>query len=218
MTGHQQAECARRGVGAGKLADDPPGEQHDDPVGEGKQLVEVLGDQQHAAAGVAHSAQLVVDVGVGADVEAAGRLGGDERPGVTGEGPGEEHLLQVAPGQPANGVVRLGADVEVGDQPSSVLADTAALRQAVAPEPVEVLEDEVLLDGQSGDDAAAAVLGDPPESGTDASDGIDGSDVHAVDVHAARRRCCGRAEHVDELGLAVAADAGNADDLARRHV
>ena len=129
-----------------------------------------------------------MDVGVGADVEATGRLGGDERPGVTGERPGEEHLLQVAPRQPTNDVVRLGPDVEVGDQPSSVLADTAALREAVVPEPVEVLEDEVLLDGQSGDHAAAAVFGDPSEAGADASDGIDVSDVDAVDVDAARGR------------------------------
>ena len=122
VAGHQQAERSRRGVGRGQLADDPPGEQHDDAVGEGEQLVEVLGDQQHPAAGVAQPAQLVVDVGVGTDVEAAGRLGGDERPGLARERPGEEHLLQVAAGQPADGVVRLGADVEVGDQPTGVLA------------------------------------------------------------------------------------------------
>ena len=42
------------------------------------------------------------------------------------------------------------------------------------------------------------------------------SDVDAADVDACRTSGCGRgAEHVDELGLAVAADAGDADDLAR---
>ena len=61
-------------------------------------------------------------------------------------------------------------------------ADPAALGEPVAPEPVEVLEDEVLFDGQSGDHAAATILGDPPEPGADAADGIDGSDVDAVDV------------------------------------
>ena len=109
---------------AGQLADDPPGVQHDDAVGEGQQLVEILGDQQHAAAGVAQAAQLVVDVGVGADVEAPGGLGGDEERRA-GQRPGEQHLLQVAAREAADGVVRLGADVEVGDQPPSVLAHSA---------------------------------------------------------------------------------------------
>ena len=121
MTGHQQAERARRGFGARQLADDPPGEQDDDTIRESEQFVEVLGDQQDPAAGVTHPAQLFVDVGVGTDVETTSRLGGDERSRISGECPGEEHLLQVAAGQAADGVVRLGADVEVGDQPAGVL-------------------------------------------------------------------------------------------------
>ena len=94
--------------------------------------------------------------------------------GIAGQRPGEQHLLQVAAGQTADGVVRLGADVEVGDQPAGVLAHPAALGEPVAPEAVEVLEHEVLLDAQSGDDAAAAVLGDPTEPGADAADRIVG--------------------------------------------
>ena len=139
-----------RGVAslARQLADDPSGEQHDEPVGEGEQLVEVLGDQQHPAAGVAHPAQLLVDVGVGADVEATSRLGGDERPGLARQRPGEEHLLHVAARQAADRVVRFGPDVEVGDQPAGVLAHPVSLREPAAPEPVEVFEHEVLLDGQ----------------------------------------------------------------------
>ncbi len=172
VAGHQQAEGSRRGVGPRQLADDPSGEQHDDAIGEGEQLVEVLGDQQHTATGLAQPAQLVVDVGVGTDVEAAGRLGGDEGPGRAGQRPGQEDLLQVAAGQPAGGVVGLGADVEVGDQPPGVLAHPVALGEPVAPEAVEVLEDEVLLDGQPRHDAAAAILGDPPEPGADPTDRI----------------------------------------------
>ena len=172
VAGHQQSECSRRGVGPGQLADDPSGEQHDDAIGEGEQLVEVLGDQQDTATGLAQPAQLVVDVGVGADVEAAGRLGGDEGAGLAGQRPGEEHLLQVAAGQPADGVVGLGADVEVGDQPPGVLAHPVALGEPVPPEAVEVLEHEVLLDGQPRNHAAAAILGDPPEPGADPTDRI----------------------------------------------
>ena len=58
-----------------------------------------------------------------------------------------------------------GADVEVVDQPAGVLAHPTTLREPPAPEAVEVLEDEVLLDGEARHDAASAVLGDSSEPG-----------------------------------------------------
>ena len=74
------------------------------------------------------------------------------------------------------------------DQPTGVLAHASTLCEPVATEAVEILEDEVLLDAQVRDDAAAAVLGDPPEPGAEAPDGVGGGDVDAVDVDAAGSR------------------------------
>ena len=53
---------------------------HGDAVAERQHLVEVVGDQQHRGAGVARGDQLLLHVGDGADVEAPGRLVGDDEP------------------------------------------------------------------------------------------------------------------------------------------
>ena len=55
-----------------------------------------------------------------------------------------------------------------------------------------------------------------PSPACDPTDRVEAGDVHPGDVDGAARRCGHRAEHADELGLAVAAHAGDADDLARR--
>src|SRR5687768_481918 len=51
---------------------------HDHPIRQREQLVEVLGDQQDAGAGSARLQQLLMDVADCADVEAAGRLVGED--------------------------------------------------------------------------------------------------------------------------------------------
>ena len=53
--------------------------EHGDAVGDGDQLVELAGDQQHADAAAGGGADLAIDRLDGADVEAARRLGGDQR-------------------------------------------------------------------------------------------------------------------------------------------
>ena len=112
-TSHRRSSCRRRAscvvgaehqpadrvaVGGARVddADHLAVVQHGDPVGHVEQLVEVLGDQQHAgAAGAAFEQQLLGSSG-GGDVEAAARVGGDDQPGVAGEGAHEHDPLDVA--------------------------------------------------------------------------------------------------------------------------
>ncbi len=65
---------------------------------------------------------------------------------------------------------------------------------------------------------ALPVLGDVAEARVVVAEGVDVRDVRAVEPHAARRDRPQAAERVDQLGLAVAVDAGDADDLAGPHL
>ena len=98
----------------GDDADDRPAEHHRDPVGEREDLVELGGDQQHGGAPVALLDDPPVDVLDRADVQPAGRLGGDQQPDRPGQLAGDDDLLLVAAGQRADRRLHRGRpDVEL---------------------------------------------------------------------------------------------------------
>ena len=75
------------------------GEDHD-PVAEPFQLPGIGGHDDHAGACVGGLAQDAVDLGPGADVDALGRLLGEQQRGpLVEQRPGQQHLLLVAAGQ-----------------------------------------------------------------------------------------------------------------------
>ena len=69
--------------------------QHDHPIRIGHDLVELGGNHQERQAVVAQFADQADDLGVGADIDATGRLVEHQNARRGGEPTGEQHLLLV---------------------------------------------------------------------------------------------------------------------------
>ena len=92
--------------------------------------------------------------------------------------------------------------------------EAAALHAGLA----ERLQREVLGDRQGADDAlVVAVLGDAADAGRDRARGGAAAAFRRSSVDRAVGRRDRAGDQRRERGLAVAGDAGNADDLARAH-
>ena len=109
-------------------ADQPAAQQHLDRVGQADQLVEVGGDQQHGEPGAASLADVVPDLRLGADVDAAGRVGGDSRTGSPLISRPTMNFCWLPPESADRGGVDAGgADVVLVDDPLGVGARAAAV-------------------------------------------------------------------------------------------
>ena len=127
---HQQAELLDGRRSPRPLADDRALVHHGDPVGEREDLVEVLGDQQHADAVRRRLAQVAVHGLDRGDVEAARRRRGDEHARLALELAREHDLLQVAARELARRQLgAAAAHVVALDQRRGVLADRAQAEQ-----------------------------------------------------------------------------------------
>ncbi len=85
-----------------ELGDDPAGAHHQHPVRKPDDLLGVGGDQQHAEAVGRERGQQFVDGALGADVDAPGRLVGDQDPRTAQQDAREQRLLLIAAGQRAD--------------------------------------------------------------------------------------------------------------------
>ena len=125
------------------------------------------------------------------DVDAAGRLGGDQHLQRPGELPRDDDLLLVAAGQRRHRRLGgLGADVELLDPVVGVRRDRVELEREPAGELVVAVEveDEVLADAERADEAVVgAVLGDVADAVVEALARAVLGDVLAVE-HGSRRR------------------------------
>ncbi len=135
-----------------------------EPVGQADQLVEVGRDEQHREPGRAGGPQVVPDGRLGADVDAPGRVGGDEQLRLTAHLPAHDELLLVAARQGGGEDVDPGrAHVVVADDALGVGAGALAV-DPPAPD-VDLLghvaEDPVLPEGCLQEQAVAVpVFGD----------------------------------------------------------
>ena len=121
--------------------------EHDDAVGDGDQLVELARDQQHADAAARGGADLAIDRLDRADVEAARRLGGEQRPPA-------DRASARAPARPSAGCRRTGRRRRPrGRRRARRIAPSARaaaafsappLQQAEAREAVELVQEQVL--------------------------------------------------------------------------
>ena len=126
------------GRGRRQLADDPALAHHGDPVGEAEQLGHLGGDHQDGDAGGGELLDQAVDLELGADVDAAGRLVQDQDARLAGEPAGEHHLLLVAARELADLLLDGGRlDARAGrrapDQPALAPAVEEAQRARPAP-------------------------------------------------------------------------------------
>ena len=76
--------------------------QHADRVAEPEDLLQLGGDEQHRHAVVGESDDELLDLGLGADVDAAGRLVEDQQLGLGDQPAGQQHLLLVAAAEVAH--------------------------------------------------------------------------------------------------------------------
>ena len=185
------------------------------PMGQAEDLLDLVRDEQdrHAVGGQAD--QHLVDVALRADVDAAGRLVGDEHPGLDEQRPGEEQLLLVAAGQ------RPGRRLEQrrSGHPLEGVADLRPLGPAAdEPEPLEAPQAgqaDVLADRAAQDQPVVlARLGDQRDAGRRSTrPGRPGRAAPATwtPPGGRRRRAVDRA---GQLGSAGADEPGQPDDLA----
>ena len=158
----------------------------------------------------------LVHRGLGADVDALGRLVEDDDAGLGGEPLGDHHLLLVAAGELGDVLVeRGGAEVEAG----GVLAGEAELlgeaQEAAARGAGERRQGDVLEDRQADDRAlAAAVLGHVDDAVGDRVGGAADRGEAAVDPDLALRGLRDAEERLHELAAPGADQAVEAEDLA----
>ena len=173
-------------------------------------------DGQPVAPGLLHD---VPDRRLRADVDAAGRVGGDQHRGLRHHLPADDELLLVAARERVGGDVGAGrAHVEAVDD----LLGPSPGALAVDPEPASHRTagsgGRARRSPTAAPSARARRAGDPP--GCSRGRRRAGPWCRRGWRRARRSRCvpaasgCGAEQRLDQLGLAVALDAGDADDLA----
>src|SRR5680860_1112998 len=212
--GHHDPQAFAGRCARGEVTHDLAAEEHRDPVAEPMQFVEVLRYDEHTGSRGTQVLQLCMHVAVGADVEPTGGLGHDQHARSARECPGKEHLLHVATRQRRHRVVGSGADVEPLDHRLGVGPDRGLVQQPPPREERQVLDDEVVLDAHLRDHAAASVLSQAAEPGPQPGGHVRSGEIGAVDLNgsAVRQRRAGK--NIHQVGLAVARDPRDADDLS----
>src|SRR5579884_1229399 len=204
------------------LADDLALVEDEDPVGEREDLVELERDEQDRAALVALGDQPPVQVLDRADVEPTRRLRRDQDLRVACDLARGDHLLLVAARKAAGTRHRApAAHVELADQRRRAADELPG--EEPAPLRVRwarvVVQRDVLRDRElEHEPAPLPVLRDMAEPGVQHAPRILTGAVAAADHDPAARDLLQPRDRVDQLGLSVAVDAGDADDLSRPHL
>jgi len=192
---------------------------HQDPVGQGQDLVQLAGHDQDGGAVVALLDDAAVDVLDRSDVDPTCGLRGDDQLGLAGELPGDDQLLLVAARQLADvGARRRCADVVLLDQLVCVAmcvvpvhADAVAVGLGVV-----AVEHQVLGDVECENQAEPlTVLRDVGDVGIVHRTGRGQGHVDSIELDVTAQRIDEPGERLDQLGLAVALDPGDPNDLAR---
>ena len=152
---------------AGQLARDAALAHDEHAVGEAEHLGQVGGHDDHAEPFGGEVADHLVDLRLGADVDALGGLVEEQDLGLRGQPAGEQHLLLVAARQRRHRLLpRPGAQLE----PAEVVVDEVALRFLSTTQKREISsrcasEAFSRIDSSSSSPSVLAVLGQQPEPG-----------------------------------------------------
>ena len=160
-----------------------------------------------------------VDLGAGADVDAAGRLVEQQHLGAVDEPAGEQDLLLVAAGQgPGHAVGVGGTQLERLDLLAAHAALAALVEQRRSGEPREGREGHVLEDRLVEQQALAlALLGREADARVDRVAHRARPQRLAVDRHRAAGRLARAVDGLEDLRAARADEPGETDDLAGAH-
>ena len=216
---HEQAEALQVDVGARHVADDPSPVDDDDAMGEGQDLLQLGGDEEHA------------DAGIGCGPQAARPCTRWHR--RRGRGSAERRRAPWArptargPARPAAGCRRTAAASACPARgPRSRTRPSARWPAAAWPAGPPSPAGRRRAGSAMARFSATVIPSTQPESwrssGIDADAGRGhragpaGGHRHAVDLDRARRRArSSDRQHVAQLSLPVALDPGHTDDLAR---
>src|SRR5215217_4559352 len=167
-TSHQQTQLGPRHRAAEEIADDAALTEHQNAVAEVHHLVEIEGDEEDAAAPVTLGNELLVDELNRSNVEATGRLHGQERVWLAMQLAGDDQFLLVSSGERPGGCVRgRSANVERAHQPFGQCPAAGVVDSAAGAERCLLgISQEHVLGKRKGKDqpAAMAVLRDVGES------------------------------------------------------
>ena len=203
------------GVGRGDLRHDASAEDHDRPVAGELDLLELGRVEQHCGALPREVAQELVDLLLGADVDAARRVEAEHRPDAARDPPGDRHLLLVAAGQAADLGRRAGVDLERRDRRVDLLAFAADVDQPPRRDPRAERQGDVLADRALHQQRLGAVGRDVDEARPDRVRGMAERDGHPIDEQLTAARPLGAGEDVEQLVLALALERDDAEHLAR---
>src|SRR6185369_17225099 len=214
---HPLADALDRRFARRDARRDAAARDHQQPIADLEQLVELLADDEHRAAGVAQREQLAPDLRRGADVDAPGRLRDDEQLRLGVDLAADDELLQVAAREALRRRARAAClDVEALDQGSRERLDVADPQPAARADRTRAREQRVLRQRQRRHGTAAEpLLGDEVQPVAAAPARRRARDVVLEQADRSRRRTPVLArDRRHQLLLAVARHAGDADDLA----
>src|SRR6218665_281486 len=142
------------GGAARQVAGHATAAEHHDAVGHAPNLGQLAGDHQDGQALFFQIGDQLVQLELGAHIDAVGRLVEQEQPGRSGEPFAQHDFLLVAPRQLVRQELRPGrAHIEPGDQPFGQPAQFAHLDKAGATVRADPAQAQVVLDGQAGNQA-----------------------------------------------------------------
>ena len=156
------------GVLDGDLGDDPSAEDHDRPVAGELDLLELRGVEQDRRARRRELAQELVDLALGADVDAARRVEAEHRPDAAGDPARDRHLLLVAARQAADLAPAARVSIwscSIGAVDPSLLG--ACVDRAPRPEAGGERQGDVLADRALHEERLGAIGRDVDETGAD---------------------------------------------------
>ena len=154
MTGHGRADGFGVGLSAVDGGDQAAGVHDEDAVRHAEDLRQLGGDHQDRHALLGEAAHEGVDLGFGADVDAAGGLVHDEDLRAGLEPLAEDDLLLVAAGELADDLVRAaGAGAELADGGGGLERLVAEADEDAAGDALEGGHGDVLGDGHRADEA-----------------------------------------------------------------
>src|SRR5215216_4078242 len=215
---HLQAVGGGEQVGLGRrrwqLGHDGPVVEHGRPVADQPDLAQLAGEHDDGRAGVGQLPDQVVDLVLGADVDAPGRVEQQQGAEPGGQPAADGQLLLVAAGQTAG----LGGGPGVDRQPGHRLGDLAPFPAGVdrhpAAYPVEQGDGDVLPDGPLRQQGHEPVAGHQHHPTTDGVIRVPGPQGLAVDQDLAPGGPDVAGQDLEQPVLALALQGGHAQDLA----
>src|SRR5215213_8512025 len=216
-TPHQQTQLGSRHRAVEEIADDTAFTQHQNAVTEVQHLVEIEGDEEDATTLVTLGDELLVDELDRSHIEAPGRLDGEESVWFAMQLAGDDQFLLVSSGERTGGDVRGGsANVERSHQPFSQGPAAGVVDPAARAEwrLLGIPQEDILSKGKGEHQPAAmAVLRDVGRSHAAARVWAGPGDVLALQEHTSPLRPAQAEQHLDQLGLSIALDAANTQNL-----